>query len=189
MRLYCVELLLARYFLFYVCRGQFHQSYQLAWQKDDYTKYHCTIESMMWKNCVNIQCEEKTLWSWPIWQNCCQENNWGSKTMSKGSRGPKCTKTGQRRSGTKPFGLKNQSLKYLGRTYVAKIWWKSYHHLYHTNHKVWSGGAFANCKVMDLHQVKGKLNQTGYDSILQHHAIPSGTWLVSQRFILKNIYL
>ena len=28
---------------------------------------------MSWKKFVNIHCEEKILWSWPIWQNCCQE--------------------------------------------------------------------------------------------------------------------
>ena len=36
----------------------------------------------------------------------------------------------------------------------------------------------------DLHQVKDKLNQTGYYSKLHHHAIPSGTQLVSQVFVL-----
>ena len=45
---------------------------------------------------------------------------------------------------------------------------------------VW--GAFANCKVDDLHQVKGKLNQTGYNNILQIHAIPSWTGIVDQGF-------
>ena len=25
------------------------------------------------KKSVNIYCQEKTLWSWFIWQNCCQE--------------------------------------------------------------------------------------------------------------------
>ena len=45
---------------------------------------------------------------------------------------------------------------------------------------VWE--AFANCKVGDLHQAKGKLNQTGYHSILQHHAILSGMRLVGQGF-------
>ena len=34
----------------------------------------------------------------------------------------------------------------------------------------------------DLDQVKGKLNQTGYHSILQHHTILSGTRLVAQGF-------
>ena len=47
-------------------------------------------------------------------------------------------------------------------------------------------GAFANCKVRDLHQVKGKLNQTGYHSILQHPPIPSGIQLVGQGFVLKH---
>ena len=48
------------------------------------------------------------------------------------------------------------------------------------------GGAFAKCKVWDLHQVKGKLNQTGYHSILQHHTIPSGIQLVAQGFLLMQ---
>ena len=38
----------------------------------------------------------------------------------------------------------------------------------------------------DLHQVKDKLNQIGYYSILKHHAIPSGMWLVSQEFVLMQ---
>ena len=50
---------------------------------------------------------------------------------------------------------------------------------------VW-GGAFANHKVGELHQVKGKLNHTGYHSILQYHAIPSGTQLVGQGFVLMQ---
>lgn len=49
---------------------------------------------------------------------------------------------------------------------------------------VW--GDFAYCKVWDLHQVKDKLNQTGYHSILQHHVIPSGTRLVGQGFVLMQ---
>ena len=44
--------------------------------------------------------------------------------------------------------------------------------------------AFGNCKVWKLHQVKGKLNQTGYHNILQHHTIPSGPRLVGQNFVL-----
>ena len=48
----------------------------------------------------------------------------------------------------------------------------------------WWGGAFANCKVGDLHQVKGKLSLTGYHSIMQHHTIPSGTRLVGQGLVL-----
>ena len=51
---------------------------------------------------------------------------------------------------------------------------------------IWWEGAFANCKVRDLHQVNGKLNQTSYHSILQHHAIPSGTQLVGHGFVLMQ---
>ena len=36
---------------------------------------------------------------------------------------------------------------------------------------VW--GTFANCIVGNLHQLKGKLNQTGYHSIVQHGVISS----------------
>ena len=41
-------------------------------------------------------------------------------------------------------------------------------------------------KVGDSHQVNDKFHQTGYHSILQHHAILSGTRLVGQRFILMQ---
>ena len=47
-------------------------------------------------------------------------------------------------------------------------------------------GAFANCKVKNFHQVKGYLNETGYHSILQHHMIPFGTWLVGQEFVVMQ---
>ena len=44
-------------------------------------------------------------------------------------------------------------------------------------------GAFAICKVGGFTAgEEGKLNQTGYLSILQHNAIQSGTWLVAQEF-------
>ena len=46
-------------------------------------------------------------------------------------------------------------------------------------------GTFADCKVGDLHQVKGKLNQTDYHRILRIHVVSSGTRrLVGQRFVL-----
>ena len=38
--------------------------------------------------------------------------------------------------------------------------------------------------IGDLPKVKGKLDQTGYHSILQHHTIPSGTRFVGQGFVL-----
>ena len=66
---------------------------------------------MSWKKCINIYCEEKTLWSWPIWHNCSQETTWGNKTISKGSSGPRCINTGLSSNGIKSFALMNQSSK------------------------------------------------------------------------------
>ena len=51
---------------------------------------------------------------------------------------------------------------------------------------LWGGGAFANWKVRELHQVKAKLNQTGYHNILQNHIIPLGMWFVHQEFVLMQ---
>ena len=51
---------------------------------------------------------------------------------------------------------------------------------------LWCVGAFANCKVEDLHQVKGKLNHTSYLRLLQHHTIPYGMQLGGQEFILMQ---
>ena len=48
------------------------------------------------------------------------------------------------------------------------------------------GWAFANCRVRDLNPVKGKLNQTDYHNMLQHHTISSGTRLVDQGFVLMQ---
>ena len=45
---------------------------------------------------------------------------------------------------------------------------------------------FANYKVSDLHQVKGKLNQIGYHSILQHRTIPSRVRFVAQGLLLMQ---
>ena len=47
-------------------------------------------------------------------------------------------------------------------------------------------GYFAGSRVADLHRVTGTLNQKGYHSSLQHHAIPSGLRLVDQGFILQQ---
>ena len=49
---------------------------------------------------------------------------------------------------------------------------------------VW--GCFAGSRVGDLYRVKGTLNQNGYHSILQRHAVPSGMRLVGQGFILQQ---
>lgn len=49
---------------------------------------------------------------------------------------------------------------------------------------VW--GCFAADKVGDLHKVQGILNQHGYHSILQRHALPSGRRLVGANFVLQQ---
>ena len=49
---------------------------------------------------------------------------------------------------------------------------------------VW--GSFAGSRVGDLHRVTGSLDQNGYHSILQSHAVPSGLCLVGQGFILQQ---
>ena len=41
----------------------------------------------------------------------------------------------------------------------------------HGGGSVMMSGAFANCKIGDLHREKGKLNQTSYHSILQYQMI------------------
>ena len=47
-------------------------------------------------------------------------------------------------------------------------------------------GSFAGSRVGNLHRVTGTLNQKGYHSILQCHAIPSGLRIVVQGFILQQ---
>ena len=60
--------------------------------------------------------------------------------------------------------------------------------MYPTDLKEWKGlcygvyGAFTNCKVGDLNQVKSKLNQAGYQTILLHHVISSGIRFVDKEF-------
>ena len=44
----------------------------------------------------------------------------------------------------------------------------------HGGGSVMISGSFVGFRVGDLHRVTGTLNQKGYHSILQHHAIPSG---------------
>ena len=58
----------------------------------------------------------------------------------------------------------------------------------HDEGSVMVSGAFANCKVGGLHKVKGKLNQTGYYSILQQPVTLSGSRLVGQGFVLMQDY-
>ncbi|KAL6484791.1 hypothetical protein MHYP_G00068360 [Metynnis hypsauchen] len=49
---------------------------------------------------------------------------------------------------------------------------------------VW--GCFAGDTVGDLFKIEGTLNQHGYHSILQRHAIPSGLRLVGRSFIFQQ---
>ena len=46
-------------------------------------------------------------------------------------------------------------------------------------------GSFAGSRVGNLHRVTGTLNQKGFHSILQRHAIPSGLRRVGQGFYSK----
>ena len=48
------------------------------------------------------------------------------------------------------------------------------------------GGGFAGDTVGDLFKIEGILNQHGYHSILQRHAIPSGLRLVGPSFIFQQ---
>ena len=104
-RLYCDELLLVRYYLFYLCRKQFNQLQACVtegWLL--HTSLYNLINVM--KKCFNIH-SQKTLWSWPIWQSCCQETTVKSKTMLEGSSGPRHAKS----NGIKLFELTNPSSK------------------------------------------------------------------------------
>lgn len=47
-------------------------------------------------------------------------------------------------------------------------------------------GCFAGNSAGDIHRVTGILNQNGYHSILQRHAIPSGTRLIGDNFVLMQ---
>ena len=49
---------------------------------------------------------------------------------------------------------------------------------------VW--GRFAGSRVGGLDRLRGTLNQNGYCSILQDHAVPSGVHLVCQGFIIQQ---
>ena len=53
----------------------------------------------------------------------------------------------------------------------------------HGGGSVMNWGSFAGSRVGDLHRVTGTLNQKGYHSILQRHAILSGLCQVGQGFI------
>ena len=47
-------------------------------------------------------------------------------------------------------------------------------------------GCFGGCKVGDLVQIKGIMKKENYHSILQKHAIPSGSRIIGKNFILQQ---
>ena len=51
---------------------------------------------------------------------------------------------------------------------------------------LWRGGFFTKCTVGDLNQVRVKLNQTGYQRILQQGAIRSRMRFLGQGFLLMQ---
>ncbi|KAL6468385.1 hypothetical protein MHYP_G00240620 [Metynnis hypsauchen] len=56
----------------------------------------------------------------------------------------------------------------------------------HGGRSVMVWGCSAGSRVGDLYGVRGTLNQNGYHSVLQSHAVPSGMRLVGQGFILQQ---
>ena len=50
----------------------------------------------------------------------------------------------------------------------------------------WCGGALLVTLFCDLFKIQGILNQHGYQSILQRHAIPSGSCLVGPAFVFQQ---
>ena len=126
--------LLARYYSFYLCRGQFHQSHQLVWQKTNCSKYHCTTELMSWKNVLISTVKRRLCENGLLSTNYC----WGSKTMSKGCRGSINTKTGKESGWMKFFGLTEQSSKsfgQIGESMCDEDLVKGWNPLYRTNRK------------------------------------------------------
>ena len=137
------------------------------------------------KKCVNNHCKEKTV-KQAIMAELLPRNH---KTMSKGSCKPRCTIEQWNKV------LWTDKLKF--EIFHSNRWvyvpWRVgervttpciIHTIKHGGGSVMVWEAFANCKLGNLHQVMGKLNQTSYQSIWQHHVIWSGTWLVSQGFVL-----
>ena len=114
--------------------------------------------------------------------------------MSKGSSGPRHTKTRQESVGIKSFRRTNQSSKsfiQIGGSVRRRVGERAASPsitpaVKHGGGSVMELEAFANYKVRDLHQVMGKLNQTGYHKILQHHVFLSGTRLVAQGFVIMQ---
>ena len=121
----------------------------------------------------------------------------GSKTISKSFSWLRCTKTGQQQ-GNKVLWTDESKFEIFGSNRRVYAWRRVDERaatLYITPTVkrgrgsvmvcAWRG-AFAYCKVRDLHPMKSKLNRTDYHSILQHHAIPSETRFVDQGFVFRQ---
>ena len=91
------------------------------------------------------------------------------------------------------FCLTNQSLKTLGQIEGSMCLVKDLQHpcitltVKHGGGFVMVWGTFSNCEV--LHQEKGKLNQTSYQSTMQHHTFLSGMQLLGQGFYSCKIMI
>ena len=122
----------------------------------------------------------------------CEDGLYGRIAVQKRNDIKRRPKTGKRSSKIKSSRLMNpisKSLAQIGRSMFGEELVKDLQPLYHSNHR--SGSvieleAFAKCKVGNLNHKKSKMNLTGFHSILQYHANPSGTRLVAQRFILMQ---
>ena len=153
---------------------------------------------MFWKKCVRIHCEETTLWSWPEWQKY-----WTETTVEEANQcqkppvGPAQKKKKDRAIQQWNIIIWADELKFEifrsnRRVYVQwRVREKAANHsitpivkhgqiLYDVF--VCVGRAFAYSNVGYVHQMKGKLNQISYHSVLHHHTIPSWMRLVGQRF-------
>ena len=115
----------------------------------------------------------------------------GHKTMSKGSSGPRHSKRGQQGNRIKSFGLINQSSNFF--THIrGSMSGEELMKEMQTSVSYQQGSmeddvlGFDNMKVGGSHQVRSKLNQTGYHNILQYHVTLSGTWLAVQIFLWYN---
>ena len=98
-------------YLFYLWRGQFHHSHQLAWQKADCSKHHCTTEPMLWKNRL-ISTARRRLWEVSVYDRIAVNKPLLTKQNNfKRFLGSRLTMTGYNSSGIKSFGLKNQGSK------------------------------------------------------------------------------
>ena len=144
------------------------------------------------KKYVNIHAEVKTLWSWLIWQNCCQKHFWGHKTTSKTSVGQGAQGMCYRAVRMKSFEMTNQnskSLDQVGGSMFDEELVKELCFLYHANHKTggWSVMVLLFLPITKSgiwNQVKDKLKKSGNHSILHYHVVLSGIRLVSPGILL-----